>query len=475
MQVAGRRGSVARPAFALVIVSFLLSTIVSLMSLHTMHQRNTREVNKMLATQVYDFIASETSGPITAARTMASTSFLVDALRHEADRGKGAFEASMAAYLSSVEDGLGFHSAFVISDATKDYYTRDGYNRTIDPDGAPEDSWYSALASSGKRYDLDVDNDEKNADYLVLYVNARVETKSHELLGICGLGVHMHGLQSLFRTFENTYNVKVNLVSPDGVVQVDTDDDNIETANLKTLIGESAHGEYVYYDLADGFAVSKYVEQLGWYLVVRSAGSDEAGQVANVILLNVALCLVVLVVLFIALRISYRHTAELTSATYLDHATGMHNRRAYEQDKAELLAHSTGDDLVCAACDVNGLKTVNDTLGHDAGDELINGAADCLQQCFGKHGTVYRTGGDEFVVLMRARPEQLDRLRESLTHITSSWRGTEVESVSLSCGYAASWEFPDETVEGLAKIADERMYEDKERHYASKGLTRRTT
>ncbi|MBR5705734.1 MAG: diguanylate cyclase, partial [Deltaproteobacteria bacterium] len=57
------------------------------------------------------------------------------------------------------------------------------------------------------------------------------------------------------------------------------------------------------------------------------------------------------------------------------------------------------EDLAVFSIDVNGLKTVNDSLGHDAGDELIRGAADCISAAFGQTGKCYRTGGDEFVVL----------------------------------------------------------------------------
>ena len=47
--------------------------------------------------------------------------------------------------------------------------------------------------------------------------------------------------------------------------------------------------------------------------------------------------------------------------------------------------------------DVNRLKIVNDSQGHAAGDELLQGAASCMKKCFDSCGKVYRTGGDEFI------------------------------------------------------------------------------
>ena len=47
-------------------------------------------------------------------------------------------------------------------------------------------------------------------------------------------------------------------------------------------------------------------------------------------------------------------------------------------------------DLVFVSIDVNGLKKVNDSMGHQAGDELLIGAAACMKKCFGRWGKVYR-------------------------------------------------------------------------------------
>ncbi|MCR5741555.1 MAG: diguanylate cyclase [Gammaproteobacteria bacterium] len=44
--------------------------------------------------------------------------------------------------------------------------------------------------------------------------------------------------------------------------------------------------------------------------------------------------------------------------------------------------------------DINGLKTENDTIGHEAGDELICGSAECMKNAFSRHGKIYRVGGD---------------------------------------------------------------------------------
>lgn len=467
----GRRST--KVAFALVIVSFLLSTTVSLLSLHLMGRRNTREMNKVLATQVNDYISTEISGPTMAARTMASNSFLADALRDEAQTDPAEFSRTMAEYLSSVEGGVGYQSSFVVSDATGRYYTRDGHSRDVDPNN-PDDGWYAEFMQKPEQYDLDVDTDERDKNSLTVYVNVKVYDGAAPVLGICGVGVRMTGIQELFRTFEESFGVRISLVDRDGVVMVDTDTTSIESANLADLIDGGTSGEYLYREHPDGsFSVTKYVDALDWYLVLQSNGASNAGQYARIVLLNLALCLFVLCALMVALHVNRRRTDELTSASLVDHMTMLNNKRAFEHDKTALLADDPSEDLVCVVADLNGLKRANDDLGHDAGDELIRGAADCLQTCFAPYGRVYRTGGDEFCALIHVRAAKLEDLKAELERVTGTWSGKLVGSLSVSCGYATAWELPGLSVSELCKIADARMYEDKERYYERTGMSRR--
>ena len=126
-----------------------------------------------------------------------------------------------------------------------------------------------------------------------------------------------------------------------------------------------------------------------------------------------------------------------------------------------------------ASIDVNGLKVVNDEIGHAAGDELIKGAADCMRAVFGSYGKVYRTGGDEFVSIFYASEDQLKAIAEDLEAATIKWTGEMVSSLALSVGYVARQEFKEETILDIAKLADKRMYQAKSAYYAKKGVDRR--
>ena len=164
---------------------------------------------------------------------------------------------------------------------------------------------------------------------------------------------------------------------------------------------------------------------------------------------------------------------QLLQLSNTDRLTGCYNRRAYEADFSNLQENPPDDDFVYVSADINVLKSVNDSLGHAAGDELICGTAQCLAKCFSDYGKLYRTGGDEFVCMLSMSKEKLSETKEKLLAETNAWKGSNVESLSFSVGYAAKRDFPDATVKELAKISDKKMYEEKNRYYQNSGIDRR--
>ncbi|MCQ2543703.1 MAG: diguanylate cyclase [Lachnospiraceae bacterium] len=162
----------------------------------------------------------------------------------------------------------------------------------------------------------------------------------------------------------------------------------------------------------------------------------------------------------------------LVRKSQIDELSGLYNRRTYEEDVLKY-SEEVNEDLVYASIDVNGLKVVNDEIGHAAGDELIKGAADCMKKVFENYGKVYRTGGDEFVSIFFANEQQLEAIIEELDATTNQWSGELVSTLSLSAGFVAKREFMEEPIVEIAKIADKRMYKAKSAYYSKKGVDRR--
>ncbi len=156
-----------------------------------------------------------------------------------------------------------------------------------------------------------------------------------------------------------------------------------------------------------------------------------------------------------------------------DILTGNLNRRAYENALTELSKEPLAEDFVYVSADLNGLKQINDSKGHLAGDKLIIGAGDCMTKVFGDFGKIYRIGGDEFVALIHTGQQSLDQLMEKLHTLAENWRLSSLDELSMSVGHASCKEFPNASMKELIKTADERMYSAKNAYYQSKGLDRR--
>mgnify|MGYP003305582111 FL=1 len=152
-----------------------------------------------------------------------------------------------------------------------------------------------------------------------------------------------------------------------------------------------------------------------------------------------------------------------------DELTKCFNRHAYEKDINDLELNA---EWIYISMDLNGLKHVNDSYGHAAGDELICAVADCMKNSFSEYGKVYRIGGDEFVVIAK----NIGRFEEVLRNFERSveeWHGKYVDSMTVSYGYVFSSEKKWNSVYDIAKAADKRMYESKANFYREKERDRR--
>lgn len=145
-----------------------------------------------------------------------------------------------------------------------------------------------------------------------------------------------------------------------------------------------------------------------------------------------------------------------------DYLTGLGNRHAFYEDAEAYQSQVTA----VASLDMNGLKRLNDTQGHDAGDRALAQIGQCLQQASGKNVLCYRMGGDEFMILfLRTKDEGI---RFLLGEIKARLQD---RGCSVSVGYACRT--GKETISELYKLSDHQMYQDKSRYYSQPGHDRR--
>lgn len=185
-------------------------------------------------------------------------------------------------------------------------------------------------------------------------------------------------------------------------------------------------------------------------------------QQIHLILLFIIIAPVVGVLLYLFRDFSDDYSAIFTSSIVLyylfiylhfarfDPLTGLLNRQVYYFDM------NTGANRISYAVsiDLNDLKHINDSYGHDAGDTALKTVAAVLRKNVGKNGTLYRIGGDEFVIFYRdvdesAVAKAIEKMR------------AEMAKTPYVCAFGYAKRGPLHTVEDAVRFADHEMYDDK--------------
>ncbi len=144
-----------------------------------------------------------------------------------------------------------------------------------------------------------------------------------------------------------------------------------------------------------------------------------------------------------------------------DSMTGVRNKHAYsdyEQLLNEKIRENEIDKLAVIVCDVNGLKLVNDTQGHAAGDKLIKDASTMLCEHF-NHGAVFRIGGDEFAVILQEKG--YDTMNEVIAEFNRKVEEhIKTKEVVIAIGHSIL-KPEDEQLHDVFERADQLMYKRK--------------
>jgi len=202
------------------------------------------------------------------------------------------------------------------------------------------------------------------------------------------------------------------------------------------------------------------------------------GQVANAIDGNIysgylSLC-VAAVLLYIFIQNMFRHIMMETiniekDISNHDALTKVLSRISYD-NKIKDLDRKIREDPVSVRfaiceCDLNNLKIVNDTFGHDKGDQYIINCCKAICDIF-KHSPVYRIGGDEFVAILQSDDyDNLDKIKEAFNRFSTSEiksEGTLFDKRSFAAGFAVYDNNRDRCFNDVMKRADVEMYHNKQ-------------
>ena len=213
------------------------------------------------------------------------------------------------------------------------------------------------------------------------------------------------------------------------------------------------------------FVVSFFYIALAVWATCRRFKDRDHGQERFVLYVCAGAC-VASVAVDVASYGAHVNTAIMVSSVFLymflraydmnrDPLTKLLTRQAFYEDCARYASSISAVGSV----DMNGLKTLNDTQGHEKGDEALKAIGSALDTLSSRNLLVYRIGGDEFALLFLRQEEPA--VRDALERLKTL---TEEAGYTVSAGYAMRHEGK-ETVKELLRLSDEQMYEEKAAFY----------
>ena len=180
----------------------------------------------------------------------------------------------------------------------------------------------------------------------------------------------------------------------------------------------------------------------------------------------IVLALVLLASVLVTNR-GVRKVKNLQDRAYIDTLTGLQNRTAYYEHCTELNRRIDAGhaDFSILMIDINYLKRMNDVYGHEQGNLYLQGAANLIRKIFGNE-SLYRIGGDEFVIILEGKAQEgvedrIKAFRNEVARLQADDSLQPWEKVSAAVGIAAFDSDVHKEAEEVLRKADELMYADK--------------
>lgn len=236
-----------------------------------------------------------------------------------------------------------------------------------------------------------------------------------------------------------------------------------ETGVFSIFLGRGIGGK-IARALAPVLLVVPVLREIGRARIIESRVVPE--QYATAILATIATMISVVLLMFIAWRINSMEL-EIHDLTLRDELTGLFNLRGFNllAEQALRLAHRSQQPFSVLFLDLDNLKKINDTFGHNEGSRFLTEASQLLKATFRETDVIGRVGGDEFAVAGNFNSEAIAACSERLRQ-ASELRNAEARwfyPLNFSIGYVTSDDGEHVSLKELLARADDAMYEEKRR------------
>ncbi len=429
---------------------------------------------------IYSEIQKDMLRPVFISSLMAHDTFVRDwILAGESN------PAQIVRYLAEVKKKYGAITSFLVSDKSSKYYYAEGTLKSVSPE-ATRDLWYYRVRAMDKTdYETNVDVDMANRDSMTIFINHRVVDYDGQFIGATGIGLTLDTMSHIIDRYQVRFHRNIYFVDGAGTLVLAGKTMREGRGNIRNLPGVSSIAEQIInhqsapthlsYQLghAQILVNSRFIPELGWYLVVEQNVSDEVQSLQRVFIFNLAISFgVTLLVLLLTLLTVNRYQRRIERIASTDALTGLLNRQSLELlfQRAMLLSKRNEQPMSAILFDIDFFKRVNDTHGHLWGDKVIRGVADVARATVRESDVITRWGGEEYLVLLNdcslaKAVEVAENLRTAIERHDFGLPEPRVP-VTISLGVAEYR--PDESESAFFSRADSALYQAK--HHGRNGV-----
>jgi diguanylate cyclase (GGDEF)-like protein len=452
----------------LMTIGFLSTSLISyFVARDSLSKDISEQMLPLTSDNIYSEIQRDLLRPVLISSFMATDTFV-----QEWVSGGEQSVSAIQSYLTEIRQQFGTITAFFVSEQTRLYYHPDGILRTV-LESNPEDAWYFRVRSLTEEYEVNIDLDTADRNRLSIFINYRVLDGSGQYIGVTGVGLSVNAVSELIESYQQRYgrtiyfvdragNIALSQSLTDGPLRIQEipgladQSEQILNTNSTSFSYASAEGEVVYLN-------SRLVAEFDWYLVVEQHDADAEARIRNTLLVNIGLSLsvMVLVLLFAHFTLkAYQRRLEEMATT--DGLTGVANRHVFDSivEQVRRSAKRRKKKVSLVSIDIDHFKEVNDTYGHQAGDEILKIVATGIQDQIRESDTLCRWGGEEFLLLLddctlQQAAERAETVRRFIKKQLIQIKGENVR-VTLSCGVTECG--IDEALFEVVTRVDEALY-----------------
>ncbi|OGB25133.1 MAG: hypothetical protein A3I66_23200 [Burkholderiales bacterium RIFCSPLOWO2_02_FULL_57_36] len=335
-------------------------------------------------------------------------------------------------YFKELVQRHGATTGFLVSERTRQYYAADGTIRAVQPNDA-QDGWFFRTREMKEPYETNVAVDPVNRDKIIVTVHHRILDSSGNLLGVAGVNMVLGTTAQSIDGYQARFGHNIYFTDAQGGIVLKGKSATPAAMTLQErpgmrdiaarMLDGSGKSIQLDYRLNSSTILvnSRFIPELGWYLVVEKNASKQAQQAFVQSLAIGALTIVLaLALVFFATNRDQKRMERMAS---IDPLTGLLNRQAFEivLEQSMLDVKRSGHAISAILFDLDSFQQVNDKHGHLVGDQVLRTIAQLARRVVRDNDIITRWSGTEFLILLRECPLEIAvGVAEKLRHAIAS-------------------------------------------------------